>query len=390
MYKKSFQLLTILFFSTAFLFQSCTKDNELNTNLGTVKTLYSPDDGKAVELQPATSAALIFEWESAKAEDGTLVQYELVFDKEGGDFSNPVYKKVSDGNGVQTTLTMSHKDLNKIAKLAGIKSLETGALNWTVYSYKGMNSKKAEQSRKLMVARPAGFSEIPADVYLTGDATEGGADLSKAIRMKSTANGVFEAFTKLKAGSYNFVDKITGTPLTYSIAGTALKEGGTNTQADEKIYRIRLDFNNAVSEVTEITQVGVYMPAGWANNNKYIIATLDYKGNGTWEGLNVPVAFLNPGWPEERYKFQFDMKDAAGAAVTEFYGSINVENSNRPDDPNTPLTYFKVMPQPSNAPYIDWSYTYKFASATDGKPCDFHLFLNSDVEFYIHEIKIKG
>jgi hypothetical protein len=47
------------------------------------------------------------------------------------------------------------------------------------------------------------------------------------------------------------------------------------------------------------------------------------------------------------------------------------------------------MPQPANAPYIDWSYTYKFASALDGKNCDVRLFLNSDVEFYYHETKIK-
>lgn len=387
MIKRSFSLFTILL-SSAMLFQSCKKDNELNTNLSAVRTLYSPDDGKAVELQPATSAALIFEWETAKAEDGTLVQYELVFDKEGGDFSNPVYRKVSDGNGIQSSLTVSHKDLNKIANLAGIKSLETGSLKWTVFSYKGMNSKKSDAARVLTVTRPAGFSEIPADVYITGEATEGGSALSQAIKMKATANGVFEVFTKLKAGEYHFVDKISGTPVTYSIQGTALKEGGSNTETTEKIYRIRLDFNNAVSEVTEITNVGVYMPAGWANNNVYIIATLAYKGNGTWENPNVPVVFLNPGWPEERYKFQFDTKDASGTAGQEFYGSTAQDN-NRPDDPGTPSTYFKVIPQPANAPYIDWSHTYKFASATDGKSCKISLLLNADVEFYIHEVKVN-
>jgi hypothetical protein len=47
------------------------------------------------------------------------------------------------------------------------------------------------------------------------------------------------------------------------------------------------------------------------------------------------------------------------------------------------------MPQPANAPYIDWSYTYKFASATDGKNCDIRLILNADGDFYIHEVKIK-
>ena len=382
------QTIAILLLISIAILPSCKKDLELNTNIGTVKTLYAPDDAKSIKLQPATSAALLFEWESAKAEDGTLVQYEVVFDKEGGDFSNPIFKKVSDGNGVQTTLTMSHKELNKIANLAGIGSLETGILKWTIFSFKGQNSKKADQVREISVERPAGFSEIPADVYITGGATEAGANLSNAIKMTATSNGVFEVFTKLKAGTYHFVDKNSGTPHSFSIQGTAIKEGGENTQADEKIYRIRLDFNNAANEVTEITKVGIYMPAGWANNNVYIIGNLDYKGNGTWEVLNLPIKFLNPGWPEERYKFQFDTKDAGGVAGSEFYGSINPDN-NRPDDPNTPLSYFKLMPQPANAPYIDWSYTYKFASAVDGKNCDVRLFLNSNVEFYYHEIKIK-
>ena len=131
------------------------------------------------------------------------------------------------------------------------------------------------------------------------------------------------------------------------------------------------------------------MPAGWANNNVYIIATLAYKGNGTWDNPNVPVVFLNPGWPEERYKFQFDTKDASGTAGQEFYGSFAPENSSRPDDPATPSTYFKVIPQPANAPYIDWSHTWKFASNTDGKNCSISLILNADTEFYIHEVNVN-
>lgn len=389
MKKYIYSTIALLFFGVALL-SSCKKETELNTNIESVKTLYAPDNGKSIKLQPATSAAVLFEWEAARAEDGTLVQYEVVFDEAEGDFSTPVFKKVSDGNGVQTTLTVSHKDLNKIANLAGIEPLETGTLKWTIFSYKGMNTKKAEQVRELVVERPAGFTDIPADVYLTGSATEGGASLSQAIKMKATANGVFEVFTKLKTGTYQFVDKITGTPVAYSLQGTAMKEGGENTQTEEKIYRIRLDFNNAANEVTEITNVGVYMPISGYTRGNFIIGNLQYQGNGTWKAEDVPVAFISDwGWPEERYKFQFDTKDASGTAGLEFYGSPNPDNSNRPDDPATPLSYFKLIPQPANAPYLDWSHTYKFASATDGKPCDFSVFMNADVEFYYHEVKVN-
>ena len=77
--------------------------------------------------------------------------------------------------------------------------------------------------------RPNGFAEIPVDVFLTGDATEVGADLSKAIRMKMITSGVFELYTSLKDGKFHFTDRNTGTPATYSLEGTVLKEGGEST-----------------------------------------------------------------------------------------------------------------------------------------------------------------
>ena len=80
----------------------CKKDDyKLNTNLKPVEKLSAPVNNKFTKLQPATSAALSFEWEQARAEDGSLVLYEVVFDKENGDFSNPIAKVASDGGCTQ-------------------------------------------------------------------------------------------------------------------------------------------------------------------------------------------------------------------------------------------------------------------------------------------------
>src|SRR5690349_1388713 len=103
---------------------SCNKiQTELNTNLAPVTSLYAPTNNLFVKLQPATSASVQFEWDFARAQDGSFIQYELVFDKENGDFSNPIYKLASDGNGVMNTVTVPHRILNRIAGMADIPSL---------------------------------------------------------------------------------------------------------------------------------------------------------------------------------------------------------------------------------------------------------------------------
>src|SRR3954468_20211966 len=142
----------------------CSKNNrDINMNISEGTAFYAPNDNLSVKLEPATAASVGFEWEQAKAEDGSLVMYEVAFAKENGDFNTPVYKIASDGNGVQNKLTLSHKDLNRIANLAGIKALETGKLKWTVLASKGTNVRQATISRTIQVERPAGFADIPTE-----------------------------------------------------------------------------------------------------------------------------------------------------------------------------------------------------------------------------------
>ena len=84
---------TIALFSAVLFATSCTEDMEYkDSKVSSVNQLYEPTDGKEVVLQSSASASLFFEWESAKAEDSGAPLYEVVFDKEGGDFSKPIYK----------------------------------------------------------------------------------------------------------------------------------------------------------------------------------------------------------------------------------------------------------------------------------------------------------
>src|SRR6187549_514707 len=161
MKKNIFSWCLLMMAASVFITACDDDDDSINTTISPVKSLFAPADNLFVKLAPTTEASVVFEWEQSKAEDGTLVLYEVAFDKESGDFSSPVYKLVSDSKGLENSLTLSHKDLNKIANFAGIPSLGTGKLKWTVLASKGINVIQAEAARNIEVERPAGFAEIP-------------------------------------------------------------------------------------------------------------------------------------------------------------------------------------------------------------------------------------
>ncbi|RPD39605.1 SusE domain-containing protein [Chitinophaga barathri] len=353
-------------------FASCEKDKTINSNISTVNELYYPEMGKYYKLQPATSAVVNFEWSPARAEDGSLVMYEVAFDTIGGDFQHPIYTIASNGNGVQNSLALSHKILNSVASKAGIQPSTAGSLQWTVIASKGLNAKRADSTRVIVIERPSGFTEIPANVFITGAATEGGTDLAAAKAMKLGTDGVFEIFTRLKDGAFTFVDRNSGTPVTYSMQGNRLQEGGENQQTGDKVYRIRLDFANAAAEMIEITDAGVFASA----YNK-VVGKLAYTGDGTWTAQGLPIAYFDFGsWKDDRFKFQFTTVDAGGTTGTAYYGSVNQVNST-PPDANTPAAYYKLVPVDNS----QWDFTYKYPAGADGKTGDFILQLNAKEDY---------
>ncbi|WP_423148001.1 SusE domain-containing protein [Rubrolithibacter danxiaensis] len=357
----------------------CKKDKELNhTQVSEVKNLFAPENNKYVKLEPA-SGSLVFEWEQARAEDNGLVLYEVLFDKEDGDFSKPLYSVSSDNNGLYNKLSMSYADLNKVANAAGIQPLGTGKVKWTVVSSKGINVQNSSVSNVLELERPAGFTEIPAQLYLTGSATESGDDLSKAIPFKQVSNGVFEVYTSLKDGTYTFAERNTGTPATYSLNGDKMQEGGSTTvSGDAKVYRISLNFNNASATVTEIISVGL-----WFSADNKIWYDLPYTGNSTWEIDNAAVVFHQEDWGrDERYKFKFTVKDASGAESAEWFGSKNRDNG-RPDA-GTPLSYWEMYPVDNS----QYDYTFKFNGDADNKNADIKVDFNASGA-YTHSVTIK-
>lgn len=276
-----------------FAFTGCNDDGEIrNTLVTSVKKLYEPNNDKSVVLQSSASATLYFEWEHAKAEDGGMVLYEIVFDREGGNFSEPVYRMASDNNGGYNHVTITHKQLNKIAAMMDIESSATGKFIWTIFSSKGINEVKAEETRTIEITRLAGFADVPIDVYVTGEGSEGGNDLSKAVKMKAIAGGEFEVYTKLTAGqSFYFADAIVGTPRQIYADGELLKENGTSTVGKTGIYRIELDFNVGSAVYTEVTHSDYSSVRAMPSYSIWIIPATEYGK----PPANPSPSNLNPG-----------------------------------------------------------------------------------------------
>jgi hypothetical protein len=343
----------IMTLSVIMIFTSCKKDTRsLNSDVTAVNTLTTPANSSAFSLQPGGSN-IQFKWSEASAADGGVVLYEVAFDKADGNFSKPVYRILSDGSGVQTQATLPQDTLNKIASLAGIASSSSGALKWMVMSSKSTNVQNSAMVNTIQVTRPAGFAVPPSTLFLTGTATEADAnDIAKAIPFKQISAGVFELYTSLKAGTYQFIDKAAANGTKYYIDANGIIREGANTTTitgTTGAYRLRLNFNVATTNIVGIQSIGLFMSA---YNNE--IGQLSYAGNSTWTNAKIPVTFFPFSWGrDERYKFI--MHTSAGL---EYFGSSNVNNV---APAGQAANYFYLLPV-SNA---QWDNTYKFDPAID-------------------------
>lgn len=364
----------------AISFNSCDENESLDhLNVTSVQSFYTPLNNDYVQLQSSAGAAVVFEWEQAKAEDGGLVMYEVAFDLEGGDFSSPVYKLSSDNNGVFNRATIEHKTLNQITAYAGIGSSETGKLIWTVFSSKGINEVKANETRTIELTRLAGFADIPLDLYVTGEGSESASDLSKALQMKPTAPGEFEIYTQLVAGvDYHFVDRNEGSPRTFYIDGELLKEGGSSSVEATSAYRINLDFNVGNATITKVNKIELY----FCPTDQFLFE-MPYVANGVFTATNQPIEFKQEGWGrDERYKIRMTVENMEGETSDEWWGTPNKDNSPNADEP---LEYWYLYPVNNS----QWDGKFKFASEMDMAYVDVNMIFSAS-EIYTHEIVKVG
>lgn len=385
MKNKILKALTMVFIA-ATTFVSCKKDERsINLNVSAVPNLFTPADNKYILLNPAANLTETFEWDQAKAEDGSLVLYEVAFDQVTGDFSKPFYTVVSDNRGVNNKLTITHGDLNKIAALGGAAFFERKKFKWTVLSSKGTNVVKAAVSRTIDLERPGGFATLPGSVYITGTATEVGTTLANALKMHQVSPGVFEIFTKLTAGTYQFVDATTGTPNTYytfvNNGTTAIGLNGQTTfTATNKLERIILDFNNINGKMSEVKSIMMW----YAQGNSFQ-TTLNYTTNGEWRSSGYIAAWIPVGYAplgEDRYKYKMVYNDNDGSGdkdlwINSFFG----DPAGQSTYPSTP-EYRKVNLDKNDGSQYDWGWKMNIPSVPIGSVVDFWVTLRGSDPFY--------
>jgi hypothetical protein len=352
---------------------SCDNDETMShTNVSAVTALYSPANNKFFDLAAQSSA--IFEWEAAKAEDNGAILYDVVFDKVDGDFSKPIYVIPSDGKGFQNKLNISFTELNKIAGMAGIAAESIGKLKWTVNSTKGLNVQKSTVSGVIEVQRPGGFP-TPDQLFVTGTASEKGEVVADALPFKKTGATTFEIYTKLQAGSYKFISRKNGTPEVFYISEGKLKQDGATTYAgDSKVYKIKVDFSDGSTTMTEIKKIELWFPPLGAYLFEYT-----YSGGGIWKAANKHIDFKVESWgKDERYKFKFTVVNGATTSE-EWYGSINGDNS-RPDGANVSASYWYMVPVTSDF----WNNSFKFATAIDNSNVNAEVNFSATIPAYTH------
>lgn len=372
------RLLTLSLF--AFLFVACDNDGEVRDfGVTSVQKLYTPDDGKSIVLH--SKGSLTFEWEPALAEDGGNPLYEVAFDVENGDFSSPAGRIASDNNGGDNKATLTHKQINKIAAQAGIESAAQGTLKWTVYSSKGYMPVKAKEERSLTVTRLAGLADIPEQLYLTGAATEGGADLSNALAMRKIEDGEFEIYSKLKADApFYFISGTTEGAAVFSSDDGLLLEEGTSQLTKEGVYRINLDFTTGSATYTFIEGIGFYF-----SPSNTMLFELPYVGNGIFKAEAQTVTFKQESWGrDERYKFRMFVREDAGEGEIEEmeWGTLNPTDS-RPVADSPDSYYYITLVNPSQ-----WDNKWKLMGDFDGVPADYAIYLQADKP-YTHSITLS-
>jgi len=359
----------------ALMLGGCKKDSRsIDLNVTAVATLYTPVDDQYIKLDPKNNPSQTFQWEQAKAEDGSLVLYEVAFDQTGGDFSKPFYTVVSDGKGMQNMLTLTHGDLNKIAALGGADFYDRKKFIWTVFSSKGTNRVKAKESRTIDLERPAGFDNPPTALYITGAATETGDDITKALQMKRLPDGVFEIYTKLSAGTYQFVDGLTGTARKFYLADDhgILPDGSNTFSGASKIVRIRINFDQINSSMIEVKSIQL-----WYCDGNTFWFTLPYTSNGVWRYNGYKVVLDAVPWGrEERYKYKMVINDGTGDKDQ----WLNYSSGDSPgQDGQYPhaLAYKTINFDANNSSQYDWSWKFDKTYLTDNTITDFWISLRA-------------
>lgn len=358
------------------LLASCTEDmNFKDAKVSPVAELYTPDEGKSIELISTAGAALFFEWEAVRSQDSGAPIYEVVFDKKDGDFSSPLYRVPSGDNGMRNYASITHKTINSVAAKAGIDAGAVGSIKWAVVSSRGFNEALSTSSRELVVKRLFGFADLPISLFITGEASETGTQLDKALQFTFIKEGEFEIYTELTADkTYNFIsNKDPQISRSFYIANNIIEEGDKTVKVTKTgVYNISLDFNTAAVIIEEVKSFGL-----WNSQSESVIFPTKYKGAGIWSD----IATLS--FPEDRYKMQMELVKADGSTYKQMWGTVNPTDG-KPTSPTGAYYYTRKVDNNSG----QWDDKWKFLDEMNNANVEVVISLQGTAP-YTHSITKK-
>ena len=362
---------------------SCSSDLDYEPGGVTpVKALLLPADNWYVELQSASSATETFSWEPALAADGQLPHYELVFlAQPDGEI---VYRYDA---GSKTSVAVPHKELNLAAKAAGIDAGASGDFYWSVVSSRGVTTAPVEATpRCISVKRLFGFDVIPSTLYLTGEATEVGDDLSLAMQFQSTGEdvGEFTAIMRLEAGkTYSMYETTDASSRHFTIEEGELREFGadvkpaTSLASVDKtgIYRVYVDFNTRSTIVEEVTRLAFYQRDDVGN-----AVELTYQGLGVWK---LETHTTTEG--DNRYGFLANISGAT--SYQEKGSSVNYNNNSAPTT-GTSLDWWEIYMNKDITADGWWGYTFKWIDSewAEKKVVTIEVHMDHTQNFFYHTV----
>ncbi len=369
-------------------FTGCMPEGrQINYDIQAGNELYLPADGISVDLSRGSDVE--FQWAPSIAHDNGYVSYELLFDRENGDFLSPVAALASQLNGSMPNVSLSPKSLNSAARAAGIGVNETGNLKWTVRASKGLYGSVYSESRIITVTTMNSMDPLPGSVLIKGPASENPESgtpmlVSRGIDNVPATDGTFECFTRIKGGTDFTVSDDLGRYYQLNDNGTiTFSETPVSSKvASDGVYWLKIDFGVMTWSFNTVAKVELYA-AAWADGRMSTARTaMTYTGNGVWELKDYDNKVSDNSANDSRHRFDATLGDGSKL----YLGTTAGLGTSYTTD------YLKVnLYSKEGIGNADWDKTYNFLVSDCGRKLDCYLYMNGDnpAGTWWHEYKFK-
>lgn len=273
------------------------KEPVLDISMATGPSLTAPSSGGSYELvkEDAGNEFATFTWAEADYGFQASVTYILEIDVAGNNFANATQLTSTEANSV----TMTVGEVNQILFE---KEMEPGTpIEYEVRVKSWINDHVDNLMSSPITLTITAYTDEEPPLYMLGDATRAGWDNTKALKMESLGDGVYEIIDTLTGGlNIKFITTLGQWAPQYGTDGAGTPESGNlvlrptenepdpppiQAPAEDGVYKITVDIVNLTYTISSYSGEPLYMLgdatlAGWDNGNAI---QLQFLGDGVYE-----------------------------------------------------------------------------------------------------------